>query len=125
MKKSIFTKALLGLAAIVGVTFAAQPTVEVTPESMLVEPGEQFYFTITYTNTCVLLVRIIENGQQGDFNLLLNEETINKPTENMCFVRGVITEYDTERLYQVLACGENVNQERDIDYIICRTIPRQ
>ena len=92
---------------------------------MLVEPGEQFYFTITYTNTCVLLVRIIENGQQGDFNLLLNEETINKPTENMCFVRGVITEYDTERLYQVLACGENVNQERDIDYIICRTIPRQ
>lgn len=125
MKKSILKKALLGLAAIVGVTFAAQPTVEVTPESMLVVPGEQFYFTITYTNTCVLLVRLIENGQEGDFNLLLDEETINKPTENMCFVRGVITEYDTERLYQVLACGENVNEERDTDYIICRTIPRQ
>lgn len=120
MKKTIFT-ALLSLVAIVGVSFAtAPPTITVNPLAMLVEPNNQFYFLATYTNTNRFYVVIREAGQEGQFDLLIDEETKNILTESQLIVTGTMTLYNSTKEYIFVV--ENEEGDRSEVHAICITI---
>ncbi len=105
MKKSIFTKVLLGLAAIVGFSFAVQPTVVVNPTSGVVRPGSRFTLTITYTNTDVMYLRVIQSSEYADIDVPIPDETKNLSTESLWYVSDIIPDPNTTRIYQFVVQG--------------------
>ena len=120
MKRKIFT-ALLSLVAIVGVSFATvPPTIKVHPLAILVEPNNQFGFLATYTNTNRFYVVIREAGQEGQFDLLINEETKNILTESQLIVTGTMTLYNSTREYIFVV--ENEEGDRSEVHAFCITI---
>lgn len=105
MKKSIFKKALLGLAAIVGFAFAVQPTVVVTPSEAFVDPGARFMLVVTYTNTDIMCLKVIQSSEYADIDVPIPDETKNLPTESIWYVSDIIPDPNTTRIYQFKVQG--------------------
>ena len=125
MKKSILKKALLGLVAIVGFSFVDEPTVVVNPISAEVEPGYRFILTLTYTNTDIMIMRVIQLPDQVDVLVPIPEETKNQPTESHWYISDIITESNVEKIYQFVVYGipdDTGTRFSNVAGAVCRSI---
>ena len=105
MKKSIFKKALLGFAAIVGFAFTVQPTIVANLLGGVVTPGYRFTFMLTYTNTDIMRMRVVQFPDEVDLIVPIPDETRNLSSESTWYISDIIHEPNTTRAYQFVVQG--------------------